>query len=70
MRNGPARRAGSDRFACESTLTVPGLRPSGTTSVFPDSTRGSYVLPMKKKVRAAHDLDEGDPVDILLEVLE
>ena len=38
--------------------------------MFPDSTSGNYVLPMKKKVREAHDLDEGDPVDILLEVLE
>ena len=40
------------------------------TSVFPDSTRGAYVLPVKKAVRTAESLDEGDPADILLEVLE
>ena len=41
-----------------------------TTSVFPDSTRGAYVLPVKKSVRRAEDLDEGDPADVVLEVLE
>ena len=40
------------------------------TSVFPDSTRGAYVLPVKKAVRAAEQLDEGDPAEVLLEVLE
>lgn len=41
-----------------------------TTSVFPDASRGVYVLPMKKSVRAAESLGEGDPADIHLEVLE
>jgi hypothetical protein len=41
-----------------------------TTSVFPDSTRGAYVLPVKKAVRRAEGLDEGDPADVVLEVLE
>jgi hypothetical protein len=40
------------------------------TSVFPDASRGAYVLPMKKAVRRAEGLDEGDPADVRLEVLE
>jgi hypothetical protein len=41
-----------------------------TTSVFPDSRSGVYVLPMKKAVRTAEALDEGEPVDLRLDVLE
>ncbi len=41
-----------------------------TTSVFPDSTRGAYVLPVKKAVRRAEDLEEGDDAVVLLEALE
>lgn len=43
---------------------------SWTTSVFPDSESGRYVLPVKKSVRSAEDVDEGDTVDVILEVLE
>jgi len=43
---------------------------SWTTSVFPDSESGRYVLPVKKAVRSAEDVDEGDTVDVILEVLE
>ncbi len=43
---------------------------SWTTSVFPDARRGAYVLPVKRAVRQAEDLDEGDPADVVLEVLE
>lgn len=43
---------------------------SWTTSVFPDSDSGRYVLPVKKAVRSAEDVDEGDTVDVMLEVLE
>ncbi|EWT01260.1 hypothetical protein N865_05620 [Intrasporangium oryzae NRRL B-24470] len=41
-----------------------------TTSVFPDASRGVYVLPVKKSVRSAESLAEGDPADVHLEVLE
>ena len=41
-----------------------------STSVFPDSTRSAYVLPVKKSVRRAEDLEEGDDAAVLLEVLE
>lgn len=39
------------------------------TSVFPDTARGSYLLPVKKAVRAAEDLEEDEPVEVGLEVL-
>ncbi len=41
-----------------------------TTSVFPDSKSGCYVLPIKKAVRTAQRVDEGDPLDLELELLE
>jgi len=43
---------------------------TSSTSVFPDSTRSAYVLPVKKSVRRAEDLEEGDDAAVLLEVLE
>lgn len=42
---------------------------SWDTSIFPDSKNGSYVLPVKKAVRLAEGLEEGEPVDMLLRVL-
>ncbi len=39
------------------------------TSVFPDTKRRSYVLPVKKAVREAEGLAEGDEVDITLTAL-
>ncbi|GAA5020007.1 DUF1905 domain-containing protein [Terrabacter aeriphilus] len=60
----PPRGFGSVRVRA----TVGGT--SWTTSVFPDATRGAYVLPVKRSVRVAEDLDEGDPADVVLEVLE
>jgi hypothetical protein len=41
-----------------------------STSVFPDSKRGSYLLPIKKAVRTAEGLAEGDDVPVVLEVLD
>jgi hypothetical protein len=40
------------------------------TSIFPDSRSGGYVLPVKKAVRTAEDLGDGDPVEVLLLLLE
>lgn len=40
------------------------------TSIFPDSTRGAYVLPLKKAVRDAESLVDGGPVTVRLEVLD
>ena len=41
-----------------------------TTSIFPDSTSGSYVLPLKKAVRDAENLVDGGPVTVRLHVLD
>ena len=40
------------------------------TSVFPDSRRGTYLLPVKKDVRTREHLDDGAPVPVALEVVE
>ncbi|SFN81968.1 DUF1905 domain-containing protein [Mycetocola miduiensis] len=40
------------------------------TSVFPDSSAGSYILPVKKAVREAEGIGEGDPVEVRLQLLE
>jgi hypothetical protein len=40
-----------------------------TTSIFPDSSSGSYVLPVKKAIRQAEGIDEGDTVDVTLRLL-
>lgn len=38
------------------------------TSIFPDKTRDTFILPLKKAVRAAEDIAEGDVVAVTLEV--
>ncbi len=62
VRPAPARGFGAVRVAA----TVGQTR--WATSVFPDSKSGSYVLPVKKQVRAAEGLAEGDLVEVVLEV--
>ena len=37
-----------------------------STSVFPDKESGSFVLPVKKAVRRAADIEEGDQVRVTL----
>lgn len=39
---------------------------SWQTSIFPDKTSGSYLLPIKAKVRNAEDIDVGDIVQVTL----
>ena len=41
-----------------------------STSIFPDAKRGTYVLPVKKAVRAAEGLEAGSRADVALVVLE
>ena len=42
-----------------------------TTSVFPDSARGCYVLPVKRAVRKAESsLDVGDVVPVTVELID
>ncbi|NLP85896.1 DUF1905 domain-containing protein [Microbacterium sp. CFH 90308] len=45
-------------------------RSEWTTSIFPDSKSGSYVLPLKKSVRDAEGIVEGGPVVVRIEVLD
>lgn len=40
------------------------------TSVFPDNTRAAYVLPVKKAVRAAEELDDGATVQVHLDLVD
>lgn len=40
------------------------------TSVFPDSKRQAYVLPVKRDVRQAEDLDAGDDVGVTLQLID
>jgi len=40
------------------------------TSIFPDKASGSYVLPIKRAVRRAEALDEGDTASIAVELLD
>ena len=40
------------------------------TSIFPDSARGAYVLPLKKAVRDAEGIVDGGVVAVRLEVLD
>jgi hypothetical protein len=40
------------------------------TSIFPSSSEGTYVLPLKKKVRDAEGLVDGGPVRVHLQVLD
>ncbi|GAB3960172.1 DUF1905 domain-containing protein [Actinoallomurus acanthiterrae] len=40
------------------------------TSIFPDSARGSYVLPIKRTVRTAEGLDAGDITTVKVELID
>jgi hypothetical protein len=43
---------------------------SWTTSVFPDSGRNAYVLPVKRAIRAAESLSAGDVTTVTVELLD
>lgn len=61
---GPRRGFGSVR----ARVTVGGS--TWTTSIFPDSARGCYVLPIKRAVRDAEDLDVGDGATVTIELID
>lgn len=42
---------------------------SWTTSVFPDSARGAYVLPIKRDVRRAEAVEAGDVATVTVELI-
>jgi hypothetical protein len=41
-----------------------------STSLFPDTKSGTYLLPIKKQVRTREGLDEGDLVAVQLSTVE
>lgn len=43
---------------------------SWDTSIFPDKKAGSFVLPVKKQVRAAEGLVEGDEVEVAIRLVD
>lgn len=63
MAAGPPRGFGSVRV--EATVGGSVWR----TSVFPQQESGSFVLPVKKAIRVAEGLDEGDPCEVALRLL-
>jgi hypothetical protein len=40
------------------------------TSIFPDSARGAYVLPVKREVRRAEKLEAGDVATVTVELVD
>lgn len=63
-RSGEPRGFGSVRVRAEVGGTT------WDTSVFPDKQSGSFVLPVKKAVRAAAGVGEGDELTVTLVVRE
>jgi hypothetical protein len=59
---GPRRGFGSVRVE----VTIGGT--TWRTSVFPDASSGCYVLPVKRQVRAAEDLEDGSPCEVTVAV--
>ncbi|MCC2660044.1 MAG: hypothetical protein K0R37_818 [Arthrobacter sp.] len=49
-------------------VTVQAGGQSWQTSIFPDARTGSYLLPVKKSVRAAAHLAAGDAMEVRLTV--
>jgi hypothetical protein len=58
----PPRGFGSVRVAVEAG------RSRWETSLFPDGASGCYVLPIKKAVRVAERVEEGDDLTVTLTV--
>lgn len=41
-----------------------------TTSIFPDSGKGCYVLPVKRAIRKAEAIDAGDTATVTVELID
>ena len=61
-------RAGGRRGFGSVRVRVTVGSTSWPTSVFPDSTRGAYILPVKKDVRAQERLEVGDRMSVQLDL--
>lgn len=66
IEDAPLDRRGFGSLRVEATVGDTTWR----TSIFPDSSRGTFLLPMKKQVREREDLAEGDPVEVRLVILD
>jgi Domain of unknown function (DUF1905) len=64
LAGGPRRGFGSLRVR----VTIGGS--TWTTSIFPDSARDSYVLPIKRRVREAETLEAGDTATVTVELID
>ncbi len=53
-----------------SRVTVTIGQTTWSTSIFPDTKRHSYVLPIKKQVRTAEHLEAGQSVTVTLRLLD
>lgn len=65
-RTAPTRRRGFGSVRVQVTVGS----TTWDTSVFPDTKRRSYVLPIKKQVRLAEGIDDGDAVTIALTLVD
>ncbi|QBX57191.1 DUF1905 domain-containing protein [Nocardioides seonyuensis] len=69
VREHPVPPRGFGSVKVEVTLTSEAGETTWRTSVFPDKQSGRFLLPVKAAVRKAHDVDEGDSLDLALVVL-
>jgi hypothetical protein len=65
-----ARSVGQRRGFGSVRVRVTVGETSWSTSVFPDTKRQAYILPVKKEVRRSEHLSAGDQVSVTLELLQ
>jgi hypothetical protein len=62
-------RTGASRRGFGSVRVRVTVGASGwATSIFPDSTSGTYVLPIKRQVREAEGIDVGDTATVTIDL--
>lgn len=64
LARGPRRGFGSVRVRVTVGSSI------WKTSIFPDGAEGGYVLPIKRAVRKAQDLNAGDIATVALELVD
>ncbi|HEY0644737.1 MAG TPA: DUF1905 domain-containing protein [Nocardioides sp.] len=62
------QRAGEPRGFGSVRVHVEAAGQAWDTSVFPDASSGSFVLPVKKAVRRAAGVEEGDELTVTVSV--
>jgi len=61
-------RAGEPRGFGSVPVVVESATSRWRTSIFPDAEQGCFVLPVKRAVRVAEGVGEGDPLTVTLQV--